>query len=131
MAFNVLRSNGSTVGYSEVSNLAALNKPPIQLRDGCFCNAGACQRALGLTDDQIQDNFLVAGHVCGDKKDVINGRVTGAIRASFGKDSIWEDVDALLSFLCLVRRLLTSYSLRGLVLPNIITAPLIVVVDLD
>lgn len=99
VAFNVLRSNGSTVGYSEVSNLAALNKPPIQLRDGCFCNAGACQRALGLTDDQIQDNFLVAGHVCGDKKDVINGRVTGAIRASFGKDSIWEDVDALLSFL--------------------------------
>ena len=98
MAFNVLRPDGSTVGYSEVTNLAALNKPPIQIRDGCFCNAGACQRALGLTDDQIQDNFLVAGHVCGDKKDVVNGRVTGAIRASFGKDSIWEDVDALLSF---------------------------------
>ena len=98
VAFNVLRPDGSTVGYSEVTNLAALNKPPIQIRDGCFCNAGACQRALGLTDDQIQDNFLVAGHVCGDKKDVVNGRVTGAIRASFGKDSIWEDVDALLSF---------------------------------
>lgn len=98
VAFNLLRSDGTIVGYSEVSNLAGLNKPPIQLRTGCFCNAGACQRALGLSDDQIQDNFLVAGHVCGDKKDIINGMATGAVRASFGKDSMWEDADALLSF---------------------------------
>ena len=99
VAFNLLRSDGTIVGYNEVSNLAGLNKPPIQLRTGCFCNAGACQRALGLSDDQIQDNFLVAGHVCGDKKDIINGMATGAIRVSFGKDSIWEDIDVLLSFL--------------------------------
>ena len=99
VAFNLLRSDGTIVGYNEVSNLAGLNKPPIQLRTGCFCNAGACQRALGLSDDQIQDNFLVAGHVCGDKKDTINGVATGAVRVSFGKESIWEDVDVLLSFL--------------------------------
>ena len=99
VAFNILRSDGTIVGYSDVSSLAGLNNPPIQLRTGCFCNAGACQRALGLCDGQIRDNFLVAGHVCGDKKDIINGMATGAIRASFGKDSLWEDVDALLTFL--------------------------------
>ena len=99
VAFNLVRSDGTIVGYSEVSNLAGLNEPPVQLRTGCFCNAGACQRALGLSDDQIRENFLVSGHVCGDKKDIINGMATGAIRASFGKDSTWEDADALLTFL--------------------------------
>ena len=117
VAFNLLRSDGTIVGYNEVSNLAGLNNPPIQLRTGCFCNAGACQRALGLSDDQIQDNFLVAGHVCGDKKDIINGMATGAIRASFGKDSIWEDADALLSFLA--RKFISNASVRNEVATNI------------
>ena len=31
----------------------------IQLRVGCFCNIGACQRLLGLSSQQIRDNFLV------------------------------------------------------------------------
>mmetsp|Transcript_11847 Transcript_11847/g.25654 ORF Transcript_11847/g.25654 Transcript_11847/m.25654 type:complete len:1072 (-) Transcript_11847:84-3299(-) len=99
IAFNVLRCDGSIVGYNEVSNLAGLNRPPIQFRTGCFCNSGACQMALGLSDEEIQDNYYVAGHVCGDKKDIINGGPTGAVRASFGKDSIWEDLDAVVAFL--------------------------------
>lgn len=116
VAFNLLRSDGTIVGYNEVSNLAGLSKPPIQLRTGCFCNAGACQRALGLSDDQIQDNFLVAGHVCGDKKDIINGMATGAIRASFGKDSIWEDADAFLTFLA--NKFISNASARNKVAAN-------------
>lgn len=99
VAFNVLRADGSFVGYNEVSKLAALNRPAIQLRTGCFCNPGACQVALNLTDDEVISNYRESGHVCGDQIDVVNGRPTGAIRASFGKDSMWEDLDALVEFL--------------------------------
>jgi len=99
IAFNVLRPDGSFVGYNEVAKLAELSVPPLQLRTGCFCNPGACQKALQLSDEEILNNFLLAGHICGDHKDIINDKPTGAIRASFGKDSIWEDLDALVMFL--------------------------------
>ena len=99
IAFNVLRDDGSFVGCNEVANLASLSKPPIQLRTGCFCNPGACQDALGLSDKQIIENYTIGGHVCGDHKDLINGMPTGAVRVSFGKDSIWEDLDAIVLFL--------------------------------
>ena len=99
VAFNILRADGSFVGYNEVSKLASLNRPPIQLRTGCFCNPGACQLALEFTDDDIIRNYRESGHVCGDQIDIVHGRPTGAIRASFGKDSIWEDLDALVTFL--------------------------------
>lgn len=99
VTFNVLRSDGAYVGFNEVSKLAALNRPPIQMRTGCFCNPGACQLALGLSDNDVRHNYEASGHVCGDQMDVINGRPTGAIRVSFGKDSIWEDADAIVTFL--------------------------------
>lgn len=97
--FNLLRNDGSYIGYNEVSKLAALHSPPLQLRTGCFCNPGACQEALGLDDDEMKRNYEVTGHVCGDHMDIIHGRPTGAIRVSLGKDSLWEDVDALVSFI--------------------------------
>jgi molybdenum cofactor sulfurtransferase len=99
IAFNVLHDDGHFVGYNEVSKLAALNQPPLQLRTGCFCNPGACQEALQLSDEQVRNNYLTSNHVCGDHIDIINDKPTGAIRASFGKDSIWEDLDSLVTFL--------------------------------
>jgi molybdenum cofactor sulfurtransferase len=100
VAFNLRRQDESYVGYNEVAKLAALNRPcPIQLRVGCFCNPGACQQALGLSDDRILDNHRKTGHVCGDDIDIIDEWPTGAVRASFGKDSIWEDLDALVTFI--------------------------------
>lgn len=98
LAMNILRDDGSVVGYNEVSKLAALHKPAIQFRTGCFCNPGACQEALNLSDDKLINNFEVAGHVCGDHIDLINGQPTGAIRISFGKDSLWEDLDEFVLF---------------------------------
>jgi molybdenum cofactor sulfurtransferase len=99
IAFNILRANGSNVGYNEVSKLAALNKPPLQLRTGCFCNPGACQLALQITNDAAISNYQNSGHVCGDSIDLINGKPTGCIRCSFGKESIWEDLDELVTFI--------------------------------
>ena len=98
VAFNIVREDGSYVGYNEFSKLAALNRPPLQLRTGCFCNPGACQLSLGKSNEEIQRNYESAGHVCGDQIDIIDGKPTGAIRASFGKDSTWEDMDALVGF---------------------------------
>jgi molybdenum cofactor sulfurtransferase len=98
VALNLVRGDGSVVGYNEVSKLAALHRPPIQFRTGCFCNPGACQQALRLSDRQAIENYEKSGHVCGDHIDVLNGRPTGAIRISFGKDSTWEDMDTFVQF---------------------------------
>lgn len=87
------------MGYNEVSKLASLHRPPIQFRTGCFCNPGACQDALRLSDDQVLENFHRTGHVCGDHIHLVDGKPTGAIRISFGKDSLWEDMDTFVLFL--------------------------------
>lgn len=99
VALNILRDDGSFVGYNEVSKLAALHHPPMQFRTGCFCSPGACQEALGITEEQAMENYETAGHVCGDHIDLVNGQPTGAIRISFGKDSMWEDLDTFVMFL--------------------------------
>ncbi|XP_017885614.1 molybdenum cofactor sulfurase 1 [Ceratina calcarata] len=93
VAFNLMRSNGEYVGYMEVLSMAALFK--IHLRTGCFCNPGACQRHLGLSNTEVLQNYE-AGYVCGGAADLINGRPTGAIRISFGYMSTIKDVQTLL-----------------------------------
>lgn len=98
VAFNICDRDGSPIGYDEISRLATLNCPPIQLRTGCFCNPGACQDAIPLTNADVLNNYG-SGHVCGDRRGILNGKPTGAIRSSFGKDSIWEDMDALARFI--------------------------------
>jgi len=42
---------------------------------------------------------VAAGKQCGDDLDLIEGRPTGLVRASLGKDSTWEDVDHLVTFI--------------------------------
>lgn len=92
--FNLLRPDGKHVGYNKVLNMA--NSHKIQLRTGCFCNPGACQRHLGLSEKDLQSHFE-AGHVCGDKNDLINGVPTGTVRISFGYMSTEDDVTAFLN----------------------------------
>ncbi|XP_064644455.1 molybdenum cofactor sulfurase-like [Lineus longissimus] len=101
--FNVLRSDGSYVGFSQVDRLAQIHN--IHLRIGCFCNIGACQRFLGLTDQHVMDNFK-AGHVCGDDMDLVNGKPTGSVRISFGYMSTLSDTEAFLQFVreCFVEK---------------------------
>jgi molybdenum cofactor sulfurtransferase len=70
LAFNLRRPQGEYVGYAEVEKLAGLYR--IQLRTGCFCNPGACQVALGLSDDDVKEQ-LEAGHVCWDDHDLFDG----------------------------------------------------------
>jgi len=70
----------------------------IHLRTGCFCNTGACQKFLSLSNKQVKDN-LSAGHVCGDDVDLIEGTPTGSVRISFGYMSNFADAKAFLKFL--------------------------------
>ncbi|KAL4229526.1 hypothetical protein ACF0H5_012566 [Mactra antiquata] len=96
ISFNLLRDNGDHVGFSEVDKLAQLYN--IHLRTGCFCNIGACQKYLNMSDDQIKHNFD-AGHVCGDDRDLVDGKPTGAVRISFGYMSSLDDVRKCLQFI--------------------------------
>lgn len=92
VAFSVLRADGTHVGYREVERQASLRG--VELRGGCMCNPGACAQALGLTAEDVANHFA-RGKVCGDELDTIDGRPTGALRASFGWGSTLADADAL------------------------------------
>lgn len=70
----------------------------IHLRTGCFCNTGACQKFLNLSNEQIKNN-LHADHVCGDDIDLIEGKPTGSVRISFGYMSNFADANTFLNFL--------------------------------
>lgn len=93
VTFNLMRSNGEYIGYMEILHMAALFK--IHLRTGCFCNPGACQRHLALSNKEVLQNYE-AGYVCGGSADLINGKPTGAVRVSFGYMSTIKDIETLL-----------------------------------
>ncbi|KAM6283059.1 molybdenum cofactor sulfurase [Porphyrio hochstetteri] len=98
--FNVLDENGEVIGFSQVDKMASLYN--IHVRTGCFCNTGACQFHLGISNEDIQRN-LQAGHVCGDDIDLVDGRPTGSIRISFGYMSSFEDAQTFLKFIMATR----------------------------
>ncbi|XP_014396073.1 PREDICTED: molybdenum cofactor sulfurase, partial [Myotis brandtii] len=98
--FNVLDASGNVVGYSQVEKMASLFN--IQVRTGCFCNTGACQRHLGISDEMVKKH-LQAGHVCGDDVDLVDGQPTGSVRISFGYMSTLEDAQAFLKFIIATR----------------------------
>ncbi|KAF5919135.1 molybdenum cofactor sulfurase [Diceros bicornis minor] len=98
--FNVLDDNGNIIGYSEVDKMASLYN--IHVRTGCFCNTGACQRHLGISNEMVKKHHQ-AGHVCGDNVDLIDGQPTGSVRISFGYMSTLEDAQAFLRFIIATR----------------------------
>ncbi|KAM5305334.1 molybdenum cofactor sulfurase isoform 2-T2 [Glossophaga mutica] len=98
--FNVLDDKGIIIGYSQVEKMASLYN--IQVRTGCFCNTGACQRHLGISDEMVKKH-LQAGHVCGDDVDLVDGQPTGSVRVSFGYMSTLEDAQAFLKFIIATR----------------------------
>lgn len=71
----------------------------INVRTGCFCNSGSCQRHLVASNKELKEMYK-SGHVCGDEIDLIDGRPTGAIRASFGYFNTFKDVDKLIHMIC-------------------------------
>ncbi|KAK0137586.1 Molybdenum cofactor sulfurase [Merluccius polli] len=101
--FNLLDCHGHIIGYSQVDKLASLYN--IHLRTGCFCNTGACQHFLDITDQAVKKN-LQAGHVCGDSIDLVDGKPTGSVRVSFGYMSTFDNCRSFLNFVadCFVEK---------------------------
>ena len=94
LTFNVLTPDGSIVGFDTVNKRAMSEN--ICIRVGCFCNIGASQKYLPLTDEDLL-LFLEVGHKCGYNMDVVRGVPTGAVRVSFGYYSKKEDADKMIS----------------------------------
>nr|XP_020455543.1 molybdenum cofactor sulfurase-like isoform X2 [Monopterus albus] len=109
--FNLVDSHGQIIGYSQVDRMASLYN--IHIRTGCFCNTGACQSFLGITNQQMKRN-LQAGHVCGDSIDLVDGQPTGSVRISFGYMSTFEDCQKFLNFVaeCFVEKPVTVDQVR-------------------
>ncbi|CAG4992626.1 unnamed protein product [Parnassius apollo] len=97
VTFNLLRDDGSYIGYMEFQNMADLFN--INVRTGCFCNSGSCQRHLNVANRELKEMYK-AGHTCGDETDLIKGKPTGAIRISFGYYNTFNDVDKLILMIC-------------------------------
>jgi hypothetical protein len=70
---------------------------------GCLCPlpSSFCPSSLYLLlypGDDLRENFS-AGHVCWDSADVLNGRPTGAVRASIGALTTFQEVYLLVRFI--------------------------------
>ncbi|CAK8675776.1 unnamed protein product [Clavelina lepadiformis] len=96
IAFNIMRADGSFVGFHHVLHLAASFN--IHMRGGCFCNVGACMSMLGLDPQDLKQTFE-AGHACGDHIDLVKGYPVGALRVSLGYMTTKDDIDQFLHFL--------------------------------
>jgi molybdenum cofactor sulfurtransferase len=96
ITFDVLNFDGSAVGYNHVQRASA--QANIHIRTGCHCNPGACDDYLEIEEDEVVE--LASAKVsCGDEKDMKEGRSLGAVRASFGYLSRFEDADRLVNFI--------------------------------
>lgn len=97
ISFNLKRADGTFIGYAEFQHMADLFN--LNIRTGCFCNSGSCQRHLGLTNAQAKEMYK-AGHVCGDTVDLLYGKPTGCVRVSFGYYNTYKDVDRIIEMIC-------------------------------
>ena len=97
VAFVLRDAAGRVVGHSVAERVAAV--AGVAIRGGCFCNPGACAALLGHTAADVR-RFHAAGRSCGgDDHAVVDGRPTGALRASLGHATTAADVAAFTDFL--------------------------------
>jgi len=91
---SIVTFNHKTIGHKTIESL--LESHGIRCRTGCFCNPGACQRAIGLSDKDLLF-FRKSGKKCWDNTDTVTieetnvsgitekvTKHTGAVRLSVG-----------------------------------------------
>ena len=91
LAFNFYDANGAVIDHQTVENEASQRN--IALRTGCFCNPGAGEVALGLTEADLTRCFRDADDRM-DRDDFIrciDAESGGAVRVSFGLASNFAD----------------------------------------
>ena len=75
------------------------NRARISLRAGCHCNPGAREVALGLLREELTGCFIDVEHITFEQfLQVIDGKTTGALRASLGLVTTFADVYAYVQF---------------------------------
>jgi selenocysteine lyase/cysteine desulfurase len=101
ITFNLYDPDGHLIDYRRVEELAAAER--ISLRTGCFCNPGAGEIAEGLTEDDMAAGISEDGQMNLPRFLQIiqyrGGKSAGAIRASLGLVSNFNDVDTFLQFI--------------------------------
>lgn len=94
ITFSLKSPTGKRIGYYHFERAISLKN--IALRTGTLCNIGGFIKWTNdLTEEDIIKNYYQHGHKCGDANDLIDGKITGAIRISFGAMSSKDDVDKL------------------------------------
>ena len=96
IAFNVLRSNGSTTGYEDVEEAA--DERSIFVRSGSMCNPGGVANYLDWSAVEMKAAYA-AGHRCTHPTQLMMGKPTGVVRVSLGAMSTASDVRTLIRFL--------------------------------
>lgn len=98
LACNFYDAEGTVIDHQRVE--AAASRRNIALRTGCFCNPGAGEVALGLTEAELTRCFQDAGGRM-DRDDLvrcIDAESGGAVRISFGLASTFADAHAFVRF---------------------------------
>jgi selenocysteine lyase/cysteine desulfurase len=94
---NFFDRNGSMIDCKVVEQMA--NRARISLRAGCHCNPGAREVALGLTRAELTECFSQKDELTFEQfLQVIEGKTTGALRASVGLVSNFADLYAYVQF---------------------------------
>ncbi len=94
---NFFDPNGHLIDCTAVEQLA--NDQRISLRAGCHCNPGAREIALGFTRADLADCFNAKDDLSFEQfLNVIDGKTTGALRASIGLASNFADVYTYVQF---------------------------------
>ncbi|KAH0371610.1 PLP-dependent transferase, partial [Aureobasidium melanogenum] len=96
IAFNVSKSDGSLIPYTEVERSA--NSHNIYIRSGSLCNPGGMATYLNWTPAEMKAAFA-SGHRCSNPTEIVDGKATGVVRVSLGGMSTASDIRALISFL--------------------------------
>jgi selenocysteine lyase/cysteine desulfurase len=105
ITLNLYDPQGHLLDYRRVEELAGEER--ISLRTGCFCNPGAGEIAEGLTDEDMQAGYELKENInLQSFRRLMQARghkSAGAIRASVGLASNFEDVRRFVSFLARFR----------------------------
>ena len=92
VTLNFYDADGMVIDHEIIE--AAANEKMISLRTGCFCNPGAGEMALGISEQELVTCFSGSGRdmTYSDFRLCIDGKSTGAVRVSVGIVSNFADV---------------------------------------
>ncbi len=96
IAFNFYDPEGTLIDYRHIE--AQANAAQISLRTGCFCNPGAGEAALGLSEAELRDALAEDQRMTLPELMIVLGRVLGAVRISVGLATNFADVYRFAAF---------------------------------